>query len=77
MLLIFLQKKSGVALSKLIYHIYHLFPMCASALPHLSWSYLGNDTNGKEKKKSHNVQVKLLEQVALFSKAELADNLML
>lgn len=42
-----------VALSKLIYQICHLFSMCASALPHLSWNYIGHDTNRKKKKKNN------------------------
>lgn len=59
-----------VALSKLIYQICHLFSMCTSALPHLSWNYSGHDTNRKKKKTTQNIQVVLLEKKkkVLFSK---------
>lgn len=68
MLLISLQKKSAVELNKLIYQIYHLFSMCASALPHLS---LGMIPIGRKE----SVQVMLLEKrEVLFSKTELREN---
>lgn len=53
----------------MIYHIHHLISTCASALPHLSYSYLGNDINRK-KKKNQNVQVMLLETMVPVSKTE-------